>query len=65
MKVYLSQKGVAYTERNLSEDADALEELRELKVMSVPVTRIGEAVIVGFDQGKIDDALSRQGESAG
>ena len=65
MKVYLSQIGIEFTERNLSEDGSALEELRELKVMSVPVTRIGDAVIIGFDQGKIDDALGRQRGSAG
>ena len=58
MKVYLSQIGVPFSERNLSEDATALEELRELKVMSVPVTCIGDAVIMGFDQGKIDQALA-------
>lgn len=58
MKVYLSQIGVPFSERNLSEDATALEELRELKVMSVPVTCIGEAVIMGFDRGKIDQALA-------
>jgi glutaredoxin len=56
--VYLSQIGVPFSERNLSEDATALEELRELKVMSVPVTCIGEAVIMGFDRGKIDQALA-------
>lgn len=57
MKGYLSQKGIAFSERNLSEDGSALEELRELKVMSVPVTCIGDSVIVGFDPGKIDEAL--------
>ena len=58
MKVYLSRIGAPFTERNLSEDESALEELRELKVMSVPVTCIGDAVIIGFDQGKIDLALA-------
>ena len=57
MKEYLSQKGISFTEHNLSEDSRALEDLRELNVMSVPVTCIGDAVIVGFDPGKIDAAL--------
>ena len=56
--MYLSRIGVPFTERDLSEDESALEELRELKVMSVPVTCIGDAVIIGFDQGKIDLALA-------
>ena len=57
MKATLSQKGIPFKERDPSEDSTALEELRELKVMSVPVTCIGEAVIIGFDLGKLDEAL--------
>ena len=58
MKEYLSQKGIPFQERNISDDSTALEELRELKVMSVPVTCIRDAVIIGFDPDKLDQALS-------
>lgn len=34
------------------------EEFRNLKVIPVPVIRIAEAVIVGFDRDKIDWALT-------
>lgn len=51
----LSHKGLAYTERDISRDPHALEELAKLGYMTTPVTRIDEEVVVGFDQTLIDD----------
>lgn len=57
-KEYLSQKGVAFQERDITRDSAALDELKRLGYMTTPVIQIDGAVIVGFDQAKIDAALS-------
>lgn len=58
MKEFLSQKNVAFTDRNIRTDPKALEELRAMGFSSIPVTVIGEQRIVGFDTAKITAALS-------
>jgi glutaredoxin len=58
-KEYLSQKNVAFQDRNIAQDPSALEELRKLKVMTTPVTVVDGAVIVGFDIDKLDAALKK------
>ncbi len=35
------------------EDAAALQELEELGVMTTPVVRIGEEVVIGFDRARL------------
>lgn len=50
MKEFLSQQGVAYVERDVSQDEDALAELERLGVMTTPVTVKGETIVVGFDK---------------
>jgi glutaredoxin len=56
-KEYLSQKHVAYQDRDITRDPTALEELKKLGFMTTPVLQINGEVIVGFDQVKIDAAL--------
>ncbi len=56
-KEYLSQKGIAFQERDITRDAGAIEELRRLGYMTTPVTVIDGTVIVGFDADKIEAAL--------
>jgi glutaredoxin len=58
-KEYLSRKGVQFTDRDVTKDESALDELKRLHAMTTPVTLIGGEVIVGFDPEKIDKALSR------
>jgi glutaredoxin len=53
VKEFLSQKGIAYTERDISTDQAALDELVELGVMSTPVVTIDGQVVVGFDRQKL------------
>lgn len=57
MKEYLSEKGVAYQEKNIQTDVSARKELMKKGIMAVPVVQIGEEVIVGFDKEKIDELL--------
>ncbi|MBI3962550.1 MAG: glutaredoxin family protein [Deinococcus sp.] len=58
VKEFLSRKGVPYTERDISKDPTALQELERYKVMSTPVTVIDGEVVVGFDRAKLERLLS-------
>ena len=57
MKEFLSQRGVGFTERDITVDATAIEELQKLGYMTTPVTVVDGEVIVGFDAGKLEKAL--------
>jgi glutaredoxin len=59
VKEFLSQKGVAYTDHDVTKDRAALEEMRKITQggLSVPVVHIGDEVIVGFDEERIKKAL--------
>ncbi len=56
-KAWLSQHGVAFKERNITEDPSALEELQELGLFSTPVTLIDGEVVIGFDREKLSKLL--------
>ncbi len=56
-KEFLSRQGVQFTERNIVQEPAALEELRRLGYMTTPVTVVDGNVIVGFDEGKLSQAL--------
>ncbi len=58
MKEFLSQKGIQYTERNVSTDAAAREELKSLGFAATPVTVIGDERIIGLNKRKIEAALA-------
>jgi glutaredoxin 3 len=50
---------VAYTEIDVGKDRDkAREMITKSGQMGVPVITIGDAVVVGFNQGKIDELLN-------
>ena len=56
-KEFLSQKGIAFEERDVSKDDAALEELQKRGLMTTPVTLIDDQVVVGFDQKKLAELL--------
>jgi len=56
-KEYLSQKGIPFQEKDIAQDPSALADLKKLGYMTTPVIVIDGSVIVGFDAGKIDQAL--------
>jgi glutaredoxin-like YruB-family protein len=56
-KDYLRDKGVEFEERNVSQP-QFRKELMGLGYMSVPVLKIDEDVVVGFDQAKIDELIN-------
>jgi len=56
---YLSQKGVAFTEKNVSEDPKALDEMRQLGSQKTPTIVIDGNVVIGFNRSQIDDLLAK------
>ena len=57
-KTFLKDKGIKFTDVDVSKDRDAAEEMMEKSgQMGVPVLDINGTVIVGFDQGAIEQAL--------
>ena len=58
MKAWLSQRQVPFTDKNVREDAAALDELKGMGFNSVPVTLIDGERIVGFDQERLAKALA-------
>lgn len=58
-KQFFTENNVEFEEMNVAEDNSKLQEMVELSgQMGVPVIKIGEQVIVGFDEGKIKELLS-------
>lgn len=59
VKQFLSQKGVKYEERDVSENrAFARELVSSTGQMGVPVTVIDGQVIIGFDRPKLEQAIA-------
>lgn len=58
LKSYLSEKGVPYQEVDVAADVESARQLMDVSGQrSVPVTTVGDQVIVGFDPDSIDDLL--------
>lgn len=61
VKEFLSQRGVGFTERDVSHDRNAAQELvSSTGQMGVPVTIINGQTIIGFDRAKLEQALSQR-----
>ena len=63
VKEFLSQKGIAYTDRDVSTDETALNEQTELGVFSTPVVKINGEVVVGFDRKRLEALLGQRNAS--
>lgn len=60
MKEFLSQKGVQFTERDVSHDpAASAEMVRVSSQRGVPVTVIDGTVVVGFDRRRIEQLIGQ------
>lgn len=61
VKEFLSQRGVEFTERDVSRDRNAAQELiKRTGQMGVPVTIINGQAIIGFDRTKLEQVLSQK-----
>jgi S1-C subfamily serine protease len=59
VKDFLTQRGVRWTEKYVDEDRDAaIEMIRRSGQRGVPVTVIGDEVIVGFDRPRLERAVA-------
>lgn len=55
MKAYLSERGIAFEDRDVSRDEQAIEELvYKYQSRVTPTVVIGDEVIIGFDRDRID-----------
>ena len=58
VKQFLKDKGVSFEDINVGIDEEKAQEMvKKSGQMGVPVIEIGETIIVGFDQEKINAAL--------
>jgi glutaredoxin-like YruB-family protein len=61
LKEWLKGQNVEFSEINIEEDEKAGREVVEAtKQMGVPVTKIGEKYVVGFDRPKLEDLLKSE-----
>ncbi len=57
-KQFLTQRGVPYTELNVMEDKDALDEMVRLTGgRSVPVIVCGSDVLIGFSRSRLEQII--------
>lgn len=58
-KEWFKEKGYSYQEYNVGSDIEKRKEMVEMTgQLGVPVIRIGEDVIIGFNPNKIEEVLS-------
>lgn len=57
-KAFFQNNNVQYIEHNVADDAEKRQEMVEVTgQMGVPVIKIGEEYLVGFNEGKIREML--------
>ncbi len=57
-KEFFKEKGLEYTEYDVSSDSERRQEMVEKSgQMGVPVILIGDEMIIGFDKEKVSDIL--------
>ena len=56
-KAWLSENGIDFEDRNVTEDPNAMDELQELGYFTTPVTLIDDQTVVGFDREKLTRLL--------
>lgn len=58
LKGYLSEKGIPYQEVNVASDPNAARQLMNVSGQrSVPVTTVGDQVVVGYDPESLENLL--------
>ncbi len=57
-KDFFNDKGISYTEHDVASDLERRTEMVDLTgQMGVPVIRIGDDVVIGFDEAKVKELL--------
>ena len=61
-KAFFKEKGVDYTDYNVAEQMEKRQEMIEMTgQMGVPVIKIGDDVVIGFDKPKVASLLGIEG----
>ncbi len=64
VKDLLTRKGVDFEEIDVSKDMKAAEEMvKKSGQMGVPVTEMGDTIIVGFDKNAIESVLAKSAKA--
>ena len=58
VKNFLLEKGIEFTEYNISKDQDSLEYLLKRGFMATPVTFLRDEFVVGYNISKLESMLS-------
>lgn len=58
MKEFLHQRGVAFVEKDVSKDEQALNDLMDKGFSATPVTIIDGEAVVGFNRAKLEQLLT-------
>jgi glutaredoxin 3 len=64
VKEFLSRKGIDFTERDISRDAAAIDDLRRMRIMATPVTVINGTPVTGFDEARLNQLLGETAKAA-
>ena len=57
-KKFFEENNIEFTDINVAEDQEKRKEMVEMtNQMGVPVIKIGDDVLVGFDEGKVKEIL--------
>jgi glutaredoxin len=64
LKQYLQKRHVPFENRDVTRDPDAANELQAMNAPGVPVVRIGEDMIIGFNEERLKTALHSHGVPA-
>jgi glutaredoxin len=58
VKEFLHQKGITFTERDVTQDDAAFEDVMRLGFAATPVTLIDGEAVVGFNKAKLEQLLA-------
>lgn len=56
-KAYMTENNIEFIERDVTQDAEARQDLLSKGYRGVPIIRVDDQDIVGFDQAKLDELL--------
>jgi glutaredoxin len=57
-KEFLSQRSIVFTEKDITKDPSAVEELERLGAMTTPVIVIDGEAVIGFNRKRLEELLT-------
>ena len=58
MKEFLHQKGITFTDRDVTQDDAAFEDVMRMGFAATPVTLIDGEAVVGFNKARLEQLLA-------